>query len=85
MQLQGQQQLSVVSADQQRLAKIRQLPPKAGALADSDVQRVLAHRRAFLNQQRAFDRVCMGSNDAFDPTQVPALNTSILDVPAASS
>ena len=73
MQLQDQQQLSVVSADQQALAKMRQLLPKAGALSDSDVQRVLAHRRAYLKQQRAFDRVCMGSNDAFDPTQVPVL------------
>lgn len=70
---QGQQQLCVVSADQQTLSEVHQLLPKGGALSDADVQRVLAHRQAYLKQQRAFDRACMGSDEAFDPTQVPTL------------
>ena len=55
------------------LSEVHQLTPKAGALSDGDVQRVLAHRRAYLKQQRAIDRACMGSGEAFDPTQVPTL------------
>ncbi|KAL3163209.1 hypothetical protein ABBQ32_009611 [Trebouxia sp. C0010 RCD-2024] len=50
--------------------KVQRLQPKAGALSDSDVHRILAHRRAYLKQQRAFDRACVDSNEAFDPTQV---------------
>ena len=82
---QGQQQLSVVSADQQPLVETQQLPPKAGALSDGDVQRVLAHQRVYLKQQRAFYRACIGSDDAFDPTQVPAFVNCIFKVPAGSS
>lgn len=71
--MQGQQQLCVVTVGQQTVSEVQQLPPKAGALSDGDVQRVLAHRRAYLKQQRAFDRACMGTDEAFDPTQVPTL------------
>ena len=42
-----------------------------GALSDTDVHRILAHRRAYLKHQRAFDRACIGgSHIEFDPTQV---------------
>lgn len=40
-------------------------------LSDSDVHRILAHRRAYIKRQRAFDRACVGNEQAaFDPTQV---------------
>lgn len=48
-----------------------QLGPASSALLDGDVHRILAHRRAYLKQQRAFDRACVGTEHfEFDPTQV---------------
>lgn len=48
-----------------------QLGPASGALLDADVHRILVHRRAYLKQQRAFDRACVGTEQfEFDPTQV---------------
>ena len=61
--------------DTQLLAAASQVRPPAASsscgLSDSDVHRVLAHRRAYIKQQRAFDRACVGNEHAaFDPTQV---------------
>lgn len=69
--------MTYVGADQPPLLKVQRLQPKAGALSDSDVHRILAHRRAYLKQQRAFDRACVDSNEAFDPTQVSYCQASM--------
>ncbi|KAL0042423.1 hypothetical protein WJX77_011936 [Trebouxia sp. C0004] len=60
--------------DTQVLAAASQVKPPAASscgLFDSDVHRILAHRRAYIKQQRAFDRACVGNEHAaFDPIQV---------------
>lgn len=60
--------------DTQLLAAASQVKLPAASscgLSDSDVHRILAHRRAYIKQQRAFDRACVGNEHAaFDPTQV---------------
>ena len=68
--LQGQLQLSSSNINTAALVELQHAPEAASVLSDGDVQRILAHRRAFLKQQRAFDRACIGSNEPFDPTQV---------------
>ena len=60
----------------------KQIGDANGALADADVHRILAHRRAYLKQQRAFDRACVGTEQfAFDPTQVKSV---LMDIKSAS-
>lgn len=71
--LQGRLQVSNSSINMQALTEVQHAPEAKSALSDGDVQRILAHRRTYLRQQRAFDRACIGSNDPFDPTQVCSL------------
>ena len=53
----------------------KQPAPASGALSDADVHRILGHRRAYIKQQRAFDRACVGNDQAtFDPTLVMPAN-----------
>ncbi len=75
--LQGSPVTALVTAaprDAQVLAGASQVKLPAAfscGLSDSDVHRILAHRRAYIKQQRAFDRACVGNEHAaFDPTQV---------------
>ena len=75
--LQGSRVTALVTqapGDMQLLATASQVKPPAASscgLSDSDVHRILAHRRAYIRQQRAFDRACVGNEHAaFDPTQV---------------
>ncbi len=66
--------VTAASGDTQLLATASQVRPPAASscgLSDSDVHRILAHRRGYIKQQRAFDRACVGNEHAaFDPTQV---------------
>ncbi len=66
--------MTAVPGDAQLLVAASQIKPAAASscgLSDSDVHRILAHRRAYIKQQRAFDRACVGNEHAaFDPTQV---------------
>ena len=73
--LQGNQQLSLGEANQPGL-QTANAASRSSALSDDYVQRILAHRRAYLKQQRTFDRACIGSSEAFDPTQVRACNNA---------
>jgi len=75
--LQGSPVTALITAapgDTQLLAAASEFKPAAASscgLSDSDVHRILAHRRAYIKQQRAFDRACVGNEHAaFDPTQV---------------
>ncbi|KAL0050161.1 hypothetical protein WJX82_005522 [Trebouxia sp. C0006] len=66
--------ITAAPGDTQLLAAASEFKPAAASscgLSDSDVHRILAHRRAYIKQQRAFDRACVGNEHAaFDPTQV---------------
>lgn len=75
--LQGSPQTAPVTAtpgDTQLVAAASQVKLPAASscgLSDSDVHRILAHQQAYIKQQRAFDRACVGNEHAaFDPTQV---------------
>jgi len=75
--LQGSPQTAPVTAtpgDTQLVAAASQVKLPAASscgLSDSDVHRILAQQQAYIKQQRAFDRACVGNEHAaFDPTQV---------------
>lgn len=63
--------LLALAEEESPQAEDRAVQEQDCGLSDADVQRILAHRRAFIRQQRAHDRACLdGTDTAFDPVQV---------------